>query len=105
MPSAFTSKSPLILTFHVCLKSKLSGFFNLHVLYIGFCLVFIIYLIRAITLVLFSGFDINPQLFLAPRGLITILLFFSIPENLVADYPALTEFHANTIPGIFLFII
>ncbi|MEQ8522993.1 MAG: sodium:proton exchanger, partial [Vicingaceae bacterium] len=27
-----------------------------------------------------------PELFIAPRGLITILLLFSIPENLIAEH-------------------
>ncbi len=78
--SAFVVRTFFFILF--VLSVSLGVLFNLHVLYIGFCLVFIIYLIRAITLVLFSGFDINPQLFLAPRGLITILLFYAIPKEL-----------------------
>jgi len=46
-----------------------------------------------------------PELFLSPRGLITILLFFSIPENLVEGNIILENFHINIVPGIFLFII
>lgn len=49
--------------------------------------------------VLFRGIyrnDIFPQVFMAPRGLITILLFFAIPEDLQTD-----EFNA----GILLFVI
>ena len=42
-----------------------------------------------------------PELFLSPRGLITILLFFSIPEEYVVN----TVFHSEIIPGILLFII
>lgn len=75
---------------------SLGVLFNIHVLYIGFSLVCIIYLIRAIVLVLFSGFDVIPQLFLAPRGLITILLFYAIPE----------EFNpVSYFDGILLFVI
>ena len=40
-----------------------------------------IYLIRFIILRLFIGEDIIPQLFIAPRGLITILLFYAIPKE------------------------
>lgn len=58
------------------------------------CLV-AIYVIRVFLLRVSIGKDIIPQLFIAPRGLITILLFFAIPENLV---PAFSE-------GILLFII
>ena len=37
---------------------------------------------RAITLFVFNGKNIILELFLAPRGLVTILLFFAIPEQL-----------------------
>ena len=47
-------------------------------------------------LFVFNGKDIIPQLFLAPRGLITILLFFAIPEELSAG----KEFQ-----GVLLFVI
>ena len=40
-----------------------------------------IYLIRFIILRISLGKDILPQLFIAPRGLITILLFYAIPEK------------------------
>ena len=46
---------------------------------------------------LFQGKDIFPQLFLAPRGLITILLFFAIPEE--------TRSSNEEIEGVLLFII
>jgi len=45
---------------------------------------------------MFNGRDIVTQLFLAPRGLITILLFFAIPEELSIG----TEFQ-----GVLLFVI
>ena len=48
-------------------------------------------------LFLFQGKDIFPQLFLAPRGLITILLFFAIPEE--------TRNANEEIEGVLLFII
>ena len=40
-----------------------------------------IYAIRYILLRIFIGKDIFPQLFIAPRGLITILLFYAIPDE------------------------
>ena len=71
--------------------------FSLKVIGIGVCILLIIYLIRALFLFLFQGKDIFPQLFLAPRGLITILLFFAIPEEIRS---------ANEeIEGVLLFII
>ena len=55
-----------------------------------------IYAIRFVLLRLSIGKDIFPQLFVAPRGLITILLFNAIPEA------ALDE---GFQPGILLFVI
>ena len=59
-------------------------------------LVFVIYLVRIIVLFVFNGKDIITQLFLAPRGLITILLFFAIPKELTVG----VEFQ-----GVLLFVI
>lgn len=55
-----------------------------------------IYVIRFIILRLFIGADIIPQLFIAPRGLITILLFYAIPESAEVE---------GFEPGVLLFII
>lgn len=55
-----------------------------------------IYAVRWILLRVFIGKDILPQLFVAPRGLITVLLFYAIPAEVqVAGFEA----------GILLFII
>lgn len=55
-----------------------------------------IYAIRFVILRLFIGADIIPQLFIAPRGLITILLFYAIPQSAQVE---------GFEPGILLFII
>ena len=74
----------------------LGSLLSFKVIGIGLVILAIIYLVRAVTLFIFNGKDIIPQLFLAPRGLITILLFFAIPEELgVGD-----EFQ-----GVLLFVI
>jgi NhaP-type Na+/H+ or K+/H+ antiporter len=44
-------------------------------------LLIILYAIRFIILRISLGADIIPQLFISPRGLITILLFYAIPEE------------------------
>jgi len=75
----------------------ISDLFSLKVIGVGVCILFIIYVIRALFLFLFQGKDIFPQLFLAPRGLITILLFFAIPEE--------TRNSNEEIEGVLLFII
>lgn len=74
----------------------LGSLLNFKVLGIGLIILAIIYMIRAIILFIFNGRDINPQLFLAPRGLITILLFFAIPDEMSVS----SEFQ-----GVLLFVI
>lgn len=59
------------------------------------CLV-VIYIIRFIILRLTIGSDIKPQLYIAPRGLITVLLFYAIPTEAQVEGFSL---------GILLFII
>ena len=74
----------------------LGSLLSFKVIGIGLVILTIIYTIRAIVLFLFNGKDIVTQLFLAPRGLITILLFFAIPEGLSIG----PEFQ-----GVLLFVI
>jgi len=63
----------------------------------------IIYIVRALVLFVFNGTfklkNITPELFLAPRGLITILLFYAIPKEL------LVEEMSNIVDGILLYVI
>ena len=60
---------------------SLISVFNLKVILIGFALLVIIYLCRAVVLFSVSGKKIIPQLYLAPRGLISVLLFYKIPPH------------------------
>ena len=74
----------------------LSSLFNLTVVFVSLLIIVSIYIIRFIILKLFLGKDITPQLFIAPRGLITVLLFYNIPkEAQVATFES----------GILLFVI
>jgi hypothetical protein len=75
---------------------SVGSMFNLETIAVGIILLLIIYVVRAICLFIFNGKNIFPQIFLAPRGLITILLFFAIPKEL-------TEKHDFN--GVLLFII
>lgn len=78
------------------LTISVSSIFNLHVALISALILLSIYIIRFFLLRLTVGQDIIPQLFVAPRGLITILLFSTIPAEIeVAGFE----------PGILLFII
>ena len=74
----------------------LGSLLNFKVLGIGLVILIIIYIVRALILFVFNGRDISPQLFLAPRGLITILLFFAIPDEMSIG----SEFQ-----GVLLFVI
>lgn len=78
------------------LTIAITSLFNLNVALISLLIIATIYIIRFILLRIFVGADILPQLFVAPRGLITVLLFYAIPEEAqVATFE----------PGILLFVI
>lgn len=74
----------------------LSSLLNLKVALISLLIIASIYVIRWIILRLFFGSKILPQLFIAPRGLITVLLFYAIPNQVKIE-----GFES----GILLFII
>lgn len=59
----------------------LSSLLNLKVALISILIIASIYLIRWMILRVFFGNKILPQLFIAPRGLITVLLFYAIPNQ------------------------
>ena len=75
---------------------SLSSMFNLKTVFVGGVILLIIYIVRILSLLIFSGKDIFPQVFLAPRGLITILLFFAIPKEITDQH----DFN-----GVLLFVI
>ena len=82
-----------LLFFQNLLISKVVG--------IGIVLIFIIYVVRFVGLLIFNKTTklevVTPEVFVAPRGLITILLFYKIPDNIKGDNPLLD--------GILLFVI
>ena len=75
---------------------SLGSLISFNAIGLGLLALAIIYLIRTIVLLAVAGKNIIPQLFLAPRGLITILLFFAIPENLSST---------SDLKGVLLFVI
>lgn len=78
------------------LTIAVTSLFNLDVALISLLIIASIYVIRFVLLRIFIGSDILPQLFIAPRGLITVLLFYAIPaEAQIASFE----------PGILLFVI
>lgn len=58
----------------------ITNLFDLTLILIGSIILFILYAIRYLYLKFILRTNLFPELFIAPRGLITILLFYSIPE-------------------------
>lgn len=63
------------------LTIAITSIFNVEVAMISTLIILAVYAIRFVLLFIFVGKDILPQLFIAPRGLITVLLFYAIPEE------------------------
>ncbi|MEZ4883463.1 MAG: cation:proton antiporter [Chitinophagales bacterium] len=94
METAFVVRTFFFVIFGITIS--LTSLASLNVAMISGLIIVSIYVIRFVVLRIFVGKDIVPQLFIAPRGLITILLFYAIPPNArVANFEA----------GILLFII
>ncbi|MFK8055177.1 MAG: cation:proton antiporter [Saprospiraceae bacterium] len=73
-----------------------SSLLSFDVMKISVLIIASIYIIRFVLLRVFVGKDLVPQLFIAPRGLITVLLYNAIPAAaLIAGFQ----------PGILLFVI
>jgi len=94
METAFVVRTFFFVIFGITIS--LNSLANLNVALISLLIIASIYLIRYIILRLFIGRDLFPQLFIAPRGLITVLLFYTIPEYIQV---------ANFETGILLFVI
>jgi len=63
----------------------LSLIISLPVLITGSIIILVILIIRYVFLRYISKTNIFPELFIAPRGLITVILFYSIPSQLTSD--------------------
>ena len=94
METAFVVRTFFFVVFGLTIS--LASLVNINVAIVSGLIILSIYLIRFVILRIFIGSDILPQLFIAPRGLITILLFYAIPESAKVE-----GFEA----GILLFII
>jgi len=94
METAFVVRTFFFVIFGLTIS--LASLVSVNVAIVSLLIILSIYAIRYVILRLTIGDDIYPQLFIAPRGLITILLFYAIPvEAQVAGFE----------PGILLFII
>jgi len=83
METAFVVRTFFFVIFGMTLD--FSGITNTFTLSIGLGILVVTYVIRLIMLKIFAGKGILPQLWIAPRGLITVLLFFSIPAQFQSD--------------------
>lgn len=94
METAFVVRTFFFVIFGLTIS--LASLFNIKVAVVSVLILLSIYALRYVILSIFIGKDIMPQLYIAPRGLITVLLFYAIPaEATVAGFE----------PGILLFII
>jgi hypothetical protein len=94
METAFVVRTFFFVIFGLTIS--LASLVNAQVAIISGLIIASIYFIRYIILRIFIGKDILPQLFIAPRGLITVLLFYAIPVSAEVE---------GFEPGILLFII
>ena len=94
METAFVVRTFFFVVFGITIS--LTSLASMNVAIVSILIILSIYVIRYIILRIFIGSDLIPQLFIAPRGLITILLFYKIPESVTV---------AGFEPGILLFII
>jgi hypothetical protein len=82
LESAFVVRTFFFVVFGLTLD--LNSLLNVDTAIISLSMVGALYAVRLISLRLFLK-NINPELFIAPRGLITVLLFFAIPAELLLD--------------------
>ncbi|MDB4083202.1 cation:proton antiporter [Vicingaceae bacterium] len=79
METAFVVRTFFFVLFGITIT--LASLLNLKVALISLAILTSLYVVRILVIKLFVQKDINPQIWLAPRGLITILLFFAIPAE------------------------
>ena len=94
METAFVVRTFFFVIFGLTIT--LSTLLSPQVALISVLIMISIYAIRFLILRVGIGADFSPQVFIAPRGLITILLFYAIPKD--AEIAAFN-------PAILLFII
>lgn len=94
MESAFVVRTFFFVIFGITISFDSIG--DVNVLIISAICLAIIFLVRFVLLRVSVGKDLIPQVFIAPRGLITVLLFNAIPDSVINE---------NFNEGILLFII
>jgi Kef-type K+ transport system membrane component KefB len=92
--SAFLLRTFFFLLFGYSMD--LNKLIDTNVLIAGGSVLLIIYVFRAIYLKVFAKTDLIPEIFISPRGLVSILLFLSIPEAMRLN---------SYVDGILLFVV
>lgn len=77
--SAFLIRTFFFFIFGFSLQMTILG--DLSIWFTGIIIVFILYMIRFLYMKFFTKMNTIAEILVAPRGLITILLFYSIPQN------------------------
>lgn len=85
LESAFLIRTFFFVVFG--LSITISSLYNLEVAVNSVVIVAILYLVRFIALRLFAREFLFPELFIAPRGLITVLLFFALAKSESVNIP------------------
>jgi hypothetical protein len=96
LESAFVIRTFFFVIFGMFIT--LSSLINLNVALISLAIIVSLYVVRFVVLKAIVQTDIIPQLYIAPRGLITILLFFVIESHQDLILPNFDE-------GVLLFVI
>lgn len=94
LETAFVVRTFFFVIFGITIS--LQSLLNVNVALVSAAIILSIYIIRYGLLRASIGKDIFPQTYVAPRGLITILLFYAIPETMILE-------SFNT--GVLLFVI
>lgn len=107
LESAFVLRTFFFVMFGVSIS--LMSLVDWHVAFYSMVIVGVLYAVRFILLkIILFGKSISPELYIAPRGLITVLLFYTIPNGLneAGDYiPENDMTISNFDPGILLYTI
>jgi len=83
LESAFVLRTFFFVIFGLTIS--LSSLLSIKVLIVSLSIIGATYLLRYIMLRVFKKDGMNPLLYITPRGLITVLLFFSIPAEYLSD--------------------
>ena len=101
--TAFVVRTFFFVTFG--LSINLLNLVNIKVILIGSLIVLLTYLVRYVNFRLILRTNVFPEIFLAPRGLITILLFYSIPQvYLLSSFSVGILFYVILVTGIVMMI-